>query len=134
MVKETWLQYGKGLHRFTIDVPKAEDEYIDLTFITVRDNRSYTWNRRLESKMHRDTLHIMPVAFRDNLVPGTPETWTFKLVNQSGQLRRGAMLCDMYDKALDMIANHSWEFYPQSGYSMIYGYRTMYFPQVFTRH
>ena len=126
VVKETWLQYGKGLHRFTIDVPKAEDEYIDLTFITVRDNRSYTWNRRLESKMHRDTLHIMPEAFRDNLVPGTPETWTFKLVNQSGQLRRGAMLCDMYDKALDMIANHSWEFYPQSGYSMIYGYRTLY--------
>lgn len=128
VLKESWLEYGKGLHRFTIDVPQAEDEYIDLMFITVRDKVAYTWNRRFESKMHRDTLRIMPMAFRDNLVPGSLETWTFKLVNQEGQLRRGAMLCDMYDKALDMIASHSWNFDPQGSYSygMLYGVGTDY--------
>lgn len=126
VVKESWLEYGKGMHRFTIDVPQAEDEYIDLTFVTVRDKVTYTWNHRFESRMHRDTLRIMPIAFRDNLVPGTPETWTFKLVNQAGQLRRGAMLCDMYDKALDMIAAHSWNFTPQGGYGMVYSVGTYY--------
>lgn len=128
VLKESWLEYGKGLHLFTIDVPQAEDEYIDLMFITVRDKVAYTWNRRFESKMHRDTLRIMPMAFRDNLVPGSLETWTFKLVNQEGQLRRGAMLCDMYDKALDMIASHSWNFDPQGSYSygMLYGVGTDY--------
>ncbi len=126
IVKESWLKYGKGMHRFAIDIPKAEDEYIDLTFITINDGEAHTWNRRLESVMHRDTLRIMPIVFRDNLVPGSTETWTFKLVNQDGQLRRGAMLCDMYDKALDMIAQHQWDFSLQYGQSMLYSYNTPY--------
>ena len=126
IVKESWLKYGKGMHRFAIDIPKAEDEYIDLTFITINDGEAHTWNRRMESVMHRDTLRIMPIVFRDNLVPGSTETWTFKLVNQDGQLRRGAMLCDMYDKALDMIAQHQWDFSLQYGQSMLYSYNTPY--------
>lgn len=128
IVKETWLHYGKGLHRFSIDIPQEEDEYIDLTLIANRTGKAYTWSHRFNSRMHRDTLRIMPVAFRDNLVPGAPETWTFKLVNQEGQLRRGAMLCDMYDKALDMIASHSWNFDPELHYvyGMLYGVNTYY--------
>ena len=126
IVKESWLKYGKGMHRFTIDIPQAEDEYIDITFITINNKVAYTWNHRFESVMHRDTLRIMPIAFRDNLTPGMPETWTFKLVNQDGQLRHGALICDMYDKALDMIAAHEWNFAPTYRQGMLFGYNTPY--------
>ena len=120
IVKETWLRYDKGLHKFTIKIPQEEDEYVDLTFITYKENQAHTWSHRFASVMNCDTLHIMPVAFRDNLVPGTPETWQFRLVNQDGKLRTGAMICDMYDKALDMIEPHQWNFTPQGWYGQIY--------------
>ncbi len=124
IIKETWLQYGQGMHSFNIDIPKEEDEYVDLTFICVSRNKTYTWARRFESVVGQETLKIIPIAFRNKLIPGLPETWTFRLVNQNDKLRTGALICKMYDKAINNIANEnaSWTFNTDFYYSELFNY------------
>ena len=124
IIKESWLSYDQGLHSFNIDIPKEEDEYVDLTFICVSGNKTYTWSHRFESVVNQETLKIIPVAFRNKLIPGLPETWTFRLVNQNNKLRTGALICKMYDKAIDNIANEneSWAFNTDFYYSELFNY------------
>ena len=124
VIKESWLLYDKGLHSFNIDIPKEEDEYVDLTFICISGGKTYTWSRRFESIVNQEIIKIIPVAFRNKLIPGLPETWTFRLVNQENKLRTGALICKMYDKAIDNIAddNGSWSFNTDIYFSELFNF------------
>jgi len=42
-------------------------------------------------------------------VPGNIEHWSFTLTDQNGKPRPGAMLLDMYDKAIASIADNGWK-------------------------
>ena len=57
-------------------------------------------------------LEIETVTFRDQLQPGTEETWSFKIKGPKGDKVSAEILASMYDASLDQFKSHDWNFSP----------------------
>lgn len=74
-----------------------------------------------DGKMHKNMVSITRPApdtklkmtwktFRDKLTPGQKEQWTLHIETPQGRPATAQLLASMYDKSLDAIAKHQWEF------------------------
>ena len=57
-------------------------------------------------------LEIETITFRDKLLPGENQTWSFKIKGEKGDKVTAELLASMYDASLDKFKVHSWEFNP----------------------
>jgi len=57
-------------------------------------------------------LEIETLTFRDELQPGTNETWRFKIKGPKGDKVSTELLASMYDASLDQFKPHNWSFIP----------------------
>lgn len=57
-------------------------------------------------------LEIETLTFRDKLLPGSEETWSFKVKGPKGDKVSAEFLASMYDASLDAFQGHHWNFSP----------------------
>ncbi|MCM4170470.1 alpha-2-macroglobulin [Arenibacter sp. TNZ] len=57
-------------------------------------------------------LEIETLTFRDKLLPGAEETWSFKVKGPKGDKVTAELLASMYDASLDAFQGHHWNFSP----------------------
>ena len=131
---EGWVTYKPGIHDFTVQIPNEPEEYITVEFFNVYKGQVFNKSVRMISETNKEQLKVKVVSFRNKLVPGTHEKWTFQLVDKKGNPRNGAMIFEMFDKALNTLSDNSWYFHPSlrsltsyylnnaslSGYNYIY--------------
>ena len=110
VISEGWLSYDKGMHDFTVPLPKEAGADVTVEFITCHDNKTKDESVTLVNPYKPEALKITATSFRNKLTPGDIEHWTFTLTDQNGTPLRGAMLLDMYDKAIASIAKNEWSF------------------------
>ena len=110
VIDQGWLYYNKGLHDFTVALPKEAGENVQVTFITYYGTKLWRETVTLQNPYKAEALKITATSFRDKLVPGDMEHWTFTLTDQNGKPRPGAMLLDMFDKAIASIEGNDWNF------------------------
>ena len=108
VIAEGWLNYTRGLHDLTIALPKEAGANVSVQFTTYYNTRSWFNHMTLINPYKAEALNISATSFRDKLAPGDVERWTFSLTDQNGKPHRGAMLLDMYDKAIASIAPNKW--------------------------
>ena len=118
VISEGWLHYNKGMHDFTVPLPKEAGVNVNVQFITCYDNRSKEEMVTLENPYKPEALNITATSFRNKLTPGDIEHWTFTLTDQNGKPQRAAMLLDMYDKAIASIAGNDWSYNNPRPYGM----------------
>ncbi|MCM4151860.1 alpha-2-macroglobulin [Arenibacter sp. N53] len=58
-------------------------------------------------------LKIETITFRDKLLPGKDETWSFKIKGPKGDKVTAELLAGMYDASLDAFTGHHWNFSPK---------------------
>ena len=110
VIDQGWLNYNKGMHDFTVALPKAAGQNVQVTFITYYGTKLWRETVTLQNPYKAEALKITATSFRDKLVPGDMEHWTFTLTDQNGKPMRGAMLMDMFDKAIASIEDNDWNF------------------------
>ena len=49
-------------------------------------------------------------TFRDKLTPGQKETWTLRVSHPDGRPANAQLMATLYDKSLDQIKAHQWQF------------------------
>ena len=110
VIAEGWLTYNKGMNDFTVPLPKEPGADVIVDFVTYYGTK--LWNEEIlfTNPYKAETLNITATSFRDKLAPGDIEHWTFSLTDQNGKPHQGAMLIDMFDKALTSIAPNYWYF------------------------
>jgi hypothetical protein len=111
VVSEGWLHYSPGLHDFVLDVPTDRENYLDVQLVSYHNGEFTSKTEHLVSPAATDSLHIRVTSFRDRLVPGKTERWTFQLTGKNESRRQGAMLLSMTDKAINDISPNDWRFY-----------------------
>ena len=116
IISEGWLDYKEGMHDFTIPLPKEAGADVTVKFITYYGTKVWEKEAKLENPYKAEAMKITATSFRDKLVPGNIERWSFTLTDQNGKPRPGAMLLDMYDKAIASIAENNWSYSPISSY------------------
>ena len=116
IIDEGWLNYKAGMNDFTVPLPREAGADVTVSFITYYGTKKWEKEVKLENPYKAEALKITATSFRDKLVPGNIERWSFTLTDQNGKPRPGAMLLDMYDKAIASIAENSWNYSVYSAY------------------
>ncbi len=116
IISEGWLNYKAGMNDFTVPLPREAGTDVTVSFITYYGTKTWEKDVKLENPYKAEALKITATSFRDKLVPGNIERWSFTLTDQNGKPRPGAMLLDMYDKAIASIAENSWNYSVYSPY------------------
>ena len=85
-------------------------DVLTLALAWVKDGKCYTHYDVLTRPEPDKQLHLTWKTFRDKLVPGQKETWTLQVTNAKTKPAKAQLLAVMYDKSLDAIYPHNWNF------------------------
>ncbi len=90
-----------------------KEEYasgIVLNYSFVKQGKCYTRMMSIARPLPEKKLNIAWKTFRNRLTPGQKEEWTLKITTPDGKPAKAQLMSVLYDKSLDQIALHSWNF------------------------
>ena len=90
-----------------------KEEYasgIVLNYSFVKQGKCYTRMMSIARPQPEKKLNIAWKTFRNRLTPGQKEEWTLKITTPDGKPAKAQLMSVLYDKSLDQIAPHSWNF------------------------
>ena len=93
-----------------------KEEYgngILITYVWVRNGKAYSHKATISRPLPDKTLNLKWTTFRDRLTPGQKETWTLNITDSNNKPTKAQLLAVLYDKSLDNIREHRWNFSPQ---------------------
>lgn len=82
-----------------------------LSFAWVRNDTLYNHSVQLRKPLPSKALDVQWSTFRDRLEPGQHETWTATVTTPEGTPADAQLMAVLYDKSLDQIKQHNWNFY-----------------------
>lgn len=106
VIEQRWLTANAGVHQMEITMPNTKEAKI--TLMSCRNFHSVSCNVSLRCPEPEKDLRIVCETFRNRIVPGDEETWTFRTVDGNGTSRESAMILGMYNTALDAIVGKTW--------------------------
>ncbi|MGE9928511.1 alpha-2-macroglobulin family protein [Segatella copri] len=90
-----------------------KEEYasgIVLNYSFVKQGKCYTRMMSIARPLPEKKLNFAWKTFRNRLTPGQKEEWTLKITTPDGKPAKAQLMSVLYDKSLDQIAPHSWNF------------------------
>ena len=90
-----------------------KEEYasgIVLNYSFVKQGKCYTRMMSIARPLPEKKLNIVWNTFRNRLTPGQKEEWTLKITTPDGKPAKAQLMSVLYDKSLDQIAPHFWNF------------------------
>lgn len=90
-----------------------KEEYasgIVLNYSFVKQGKCYTRMMSIARPLPEKKLNIARKTFRNRLTPGQKEEWTLKITTPDGKPAKAQLMSVLYDKSLDQIAPHFWNF------------------------
>lgn len=112
--KQGWIKMNQGINDFAIDIPNTPGGYLKIKFYSVANNVVYTSEVRMNGNVKAKALKVKVNSFRDKLLSGENEKWSFSLVDENDKPQTGAMLLEMMDKAINDISANNWSFAPST--------------------
>ena len=110
VTSEGWLHSEKGVHKFFSKAEFSRLLQSEITLIWMDNHRTMSKTVTLLPAVAPDKITIECVSFRDNIVPGSREKWQLRIRNNNGKRYTSAVIANMYDAALDNIADNEWTF------------------------
>lgn len=89
---------------------KEYGEGITIIYCWLKDGKKYSESFHVGLPVPDKELNVRWETFRNHLVPGQKETWTLKITNPDGTPAKAQMMAVLYDKSLDDIYKHEWNF------------------------
>lgn len=90
-----------------------KEEYasgIVLNYSFVKQGKCYTRMMSIARPLPEKKLNIAWKTFRNRLTPGQKEEWTLKITTPDGKPAKAQLMSVLYDKSLDQITLHFWNF------------------------
>lgn len=81
-------------------------------FTFIKEGKLYTRQVIINKQRPSKELTIKTETFRDKLIPGNKESWTFRVLNPDSLPAAAEVLASMYDASLDAIQPFNWNFSP----------------------
>lgn len=97
---------------FRIPFLESYSDGIVASFTFIKEGKSYQKHIQIVRQQPDRNLTIKPETFRDRLLPGSQETWKFRILDADSVPVAAEMLAGMYDASLDKILPFKWYFSP----------------------
>lgn len=107
------IKLSDANHRFKIPFKPEYGEGIIVSFTFVKEGELYITQVPVELQLPNRRLTIKPITFRDRLLPGSKESWKFRITDADSTIVSAEVLASMYDASLDKIIPFNWYFSPQ---------------------
>ena len=107
------IKLSDANHRFKIPFKPEYGEGIIVSFTFVKEGELYITQVPVELQLPNRQLTIKPITFRDRLLPGSKESWKFRITDSDSTIVSAEVLTSMYDASLDKIIPFNWYFSPQ---------------------
>ncbi|MEG2401392.1 MAG: alpha-2-macroglobulin family protein [Muribaculaceae bacterium] len=108
VVEQGWVYYETGMHQLNIKMPQSKGKESHILLFTTKDFNTIVSNIVVTPSIPAESVTLTVKSFRNKIVPGTIERWSFSLKNNNGIPVQGAFMAEMYDKSLNAIANNDW--------------------------
>lgn len=110
LVSQHWADVNK---RYSICYTVQEKDRGRLTYNAVLFHNGifYTTAQTVNIPFSNKKLDIKTSVFRDKLLPGQEESWSFTIKNKDNQDIPAELAAAMYDTSLDQIRGHGWDFW-----------------------
>lgn len=113
LLGDGWIHCNKtGFQEFTFLVPSKPDEVLHLKFMAYHHSKYFEDEVTMIVPACARTMKVTATSFRDKLTPGKAEHWSFTLKDKDGKPQQGAMMLEMFDKALNSLSDNTWSFSP----------------------
>jgi len=99
---------------FSIPFKEIYGDGVVASFTFIKEGKLYTKQTTINRKRPDRSLTIKPETFRDHLLPGSKETWKFRITDADSIPVLAEVLAGMYDASLDKIRPFAWSFSPIS--------------------
>lgn len=109
LLSHEWKQLSPGMHTYTFTLPEAQDDYLDILFVSTSPQGEHITCTRHIPGINWNELHINTVTMRDYLTPNANETWTFCLTDANGKPTQARMALSLTDKALESLNSSVWK-------------------------
>lgn len=111
ILSQRWVKSDVGMHLLPINLPID----VDKATVEIALTGKYR-NAQAKLNVERETsgreIKFITESFRDHIVPGSEETWTFRVIDGSGKGRQAAVMLGMQNSAIDALASCRWSFSP----------------------
>lgn len=108
------------IHTEKLQYKEAYGDGILINLAWVKRGKLYTHRIKLLRPEPDRAMKLSWKTFRNQLVPGQKEEWTLQILGPDGKPAKAQLLATMYDKSLDNIAPHRWNFNPRYGISILF--------------
>lgn len=107
------IKLSDANHRFKIPFKPEYGDGIIVSFTFVKEGELYITQVPIELQLPNRQLTIKPITFRDRLLPGSKESWKFRITDADSAVVSAEVLASMYDASLDKIIPFNWYFSPR---------------------
>lgn len=111
VIDSKWIKLEKGNNWIPVNAPKDLDSNMTIELLTVKDQISHKSSITILPYKKPKTLNVTVESFRDKIISGTTETWKLKFTDQNGKPLEAAMIINIYNKAIESIAENDFDFY-----------------------
>lgn len=109
IIERRWIKSDAGMHTIDVKLPDSINN-ATVTLSAVSNSTPSSLGISLKAPVVKPAVRIIAESFRDHVVPGTEERWTFRTVDQDSVGVTSAMILDMYNGALDALVKPDWHF------------------------
>lgn len=121
-VQRARITFNNENKTFKIPFLASYGDGVVASFTFIKEGELYTVQKTITRKQPDRSLTIKPETFRDKLLPGSQESWKFRITDKDSVAVNAEVLAGMYDASLDKIVPFNWYFSPVSGPSIYSNY------------
>ncbi len=115
IIERRWIEAHAGMHTLDVKLPDGVDK-AHISMVSTVNMRTNDVSCSLVRDSSIRSLKLETESFRDKIIPGNTEIWSFRVVNERGSGIPAAVMLDMYTAAINAIQHPNWSLNPRSAY------------------
>ena len=104
------IELNNSVETLALPYKNVYGEGISVALCWMKDTTFYHHEAVVSRPLPQKELKMEWTTFRDKLTPGQKETWTLRVSHPDGRPANAQLMATLYDKSLDQIKEHQWQF------------------------
>ncbi len=110
LVETRMLKLSNSCKTISLKFDSSFGGIATVSLLTVRDGKMKTDQVTIRQAVPDRKLNIKTSSFRDKLLPGDTENWTFSITDSQGNPVEARFMTEMFDASMQAIRTHNWNF------------------------
>lgn len=113
ILKQGWTNIDGGFNKIEFTMPSgAHPSDVIVQVCAFRNGNKYQSEIRISPIINEPMAILSVESFRNKISASSEEKWTIHLTIDGKPTPGAAIICEMYDKAINSLANNVWSFHP----------------------